>query len=1125
MEQNKQALPHDHNERRAAIYDDGNIIVSAGAGSGKTTVMIARIIEKLKKGVPIEQMLIVTFTRASAADMRRKLTEKLYELGVDEQLSGVVSAALEALPSANMGTLHSYCQRLIRMYFYAAGLDPSAAVCDEGEADAIKKRAVTEAVDAAWNGGDLHFMTMYDMLCTRRSDDAVIDTVVGILEFALTMPDPIAYLNDSRPDSAYFADLDRAVDVRRNRLLRRRDELRLMLDEIGLKAQARSLDETEDFLDGRIDKFSSAAYYPSRDPAPISVVGQKTELNADFKAFKDECRKFLQLKGEATAAKQQESYLYSLALRKVAEDAYHRYVDRKKALGKIDYSDLEHGAYKVLCDEDCLREIADNIKYVFIDEFQDVNPLQSAIAEKLRLAGAEMFVVGDIKQSIYGFRRCSPEHFKNAIQSNKYKRISLTENFRSSKEVIDFVNGVFSGVMTEDIGGVDYSDGTQKLVWGNKSIDSGDAVYYAVGDTDAASPEKPEGKRIGYSVVNAAAADEVNLQAELVADCIVKYVKNKLEQKDVKDTIAPLTATPEERASAPVINDYELKIKKIAVLVRSVKTQFCTALCKELDKRDVPYCIERKNKAKTFPEVVALMDILRCADNRLDDVALYTAMRSSMGGFGDAELLEIAAVGDKNCRAAQILPLNDDKYAFWQKVKAYDGALKQKVDAFLSARDSVIEYAQNHDCADVLGYITSRIDYFQHVYEQKQSAEVVDSLIRFAAERECDMHAFLSYYDNSDIELTSSGGGDAVVITTMHASKGLEYDLAIVANTDVCFSDNDKDRRVITSENGVFVRIPDSSRRLLKTAPWMAENLAYLDRLRSEEMRLFYVALTRAKYKLIVCGDNKAFMPSKEELKAGKTKKAVSADTSSCMMHFLAHLTPSANDVEHMEIGDGPKDYPLDADVAAAVADRHRQAEDYNAERMKNALPVKTCVTAVAHAEWEGDYTETAKVLIDDERNTGDGDSLLRGTAYHRAMEKVDFASPDMDMLRSDCENFNLVDERQIIRAAEVMHELTKDSLFTAKERYFIVSLPAGLVYKDKTEGELLVQGVIDLLIVNKDNTAIIVDYKTGDPGSLKNEAYRKQLMLYTEAVERTTPYKVKKAVLYSFLSGELIEP
>ena len=1118
----EKTLPHDYNERRAAVFDDGNIIVSAGAGSGKTTVMIARIIEKLKKGVPIEQMLIVTFTRASAADMRRKLTEKLYELGGDEGLSGVVPAALEALPSANMGTLHSYCQRLIRMYFYAAGLDPSAALCDEGEADAIKKRVVTDAVDAAWNEGDPYFMTMYDMLCTRRSDDAVIDTVVGILEFALTMPDPIAYLNDSRQDSAYFADLDRAVEVRRKRLIKRRDELRPVLDEIGLKAQAKSLDEAEDFLDGVIDKFSGAAYYPNRDLAPTSVVGKKIELNADFKAFKEDCREFLKLKDEAAAAKQQQSYMYSLALRKVAEDAYRRYVDRKKALGKIDYSDLEHGAYRVLCDEACLREIADNIKYVFIDEFQDVNPLQSAIAEKLRCAGAEMFLVGDIKQSIYGFRRCSPEHFKNAMQSDKYKRISLTENFRSSKPVIDFVNGVFTGVMTEDIGGVDYSDDTQKLVWGNKSIAGGDAVYYAVGGAGTAAPEAPDGKRIGYSVVNAAAADDVNLQAELVADCIVKYVKNKLEQKEVKDTIAPLTSTPDIKSET---DGYELKIKKIAVLVRSVKSAFCTALCKELDRRDVPYSIERKNKAKTFPEVVALTDIVRCADNRLDDVALYTAMRSSMGGFGDAELLEIASVGDKKCRAARILPLNGEKYAFWQKVNAYDGALKQRVDAFLSARDSVIAYAQNHDCADVLGYITSGIDYFQHVYEKKQSAGVVDSLIRFAAERECDMHAFLSYYDSSDIELTSSGGGDAVVITTMHSSKGLEYDLAIVANTDVGFSDSDKDRRVITSENGVFVRVPDSSRRLVKSAPWMAENLAYSDRLRSEELRLFYVALTRAKYKLIVCGDNRAFTPSKDELKAGKTVKTVSPDTSGCMMHFMAHMVPSANDVEHMEMGEGPQDYPIDADVVAAVADRHRQAEAYNAERKKNALPVKTCVTAVAHAEWEGDYTETAKVLVDDERDAADGDSLLRGTAYHRAMEKVDFAAPDTERLRRDCEDFHLVDERQIIRAAEVMHALSADSIFTAKERYFIVSLPANLVYNDKTEGELLVQGVIDLLIVNKDNTAIIVDYKTGNPASLKNEAYRKQLMLYTQAVERTTPYKVKKAVLYSFSSGELIEP
>ncbi|MDE6201831.1 MAG: UvrD-helicase domain-containing protein [Clostridiales bacterium] len=1085
-----------------AITTSGNIIVSAGAGSGKTTVMIARIIDKLKKGVSLDEMLIVTFTRASAADMRVKLTDKLYELKADPKFRAIAENALELLPACNIGTLHSYCQRLVRMYFFAADLDPSAAVCEECEADAIKQRVVSDAVECAWNAADPCFMTMYDMLCVGRSDDGVKAAVGDILEFALTMPDPQAYLADTRADDAYFAELDGIVTSRREAIAKKISALKLDLAAAGMEKHVMGADDMLAYMDGITDTITYTSHKARHD--------YTDELNEQYKNLKTRCKKFREFIVETENAKAVESAPYSFALRAVAADALQRYAERKRSLGKIDYSDLEHGAYNVLRDSECLSGITENIKYVFIDEFQDVNPLQSAIAECFRAAGAEMFVVGDIKQSIYGFRRCSPEHFKRAIASPHYTHIPLTDNFRSSEAVINFVNSVFDGVMTKDFGGVDYSDAAQRLVWGNKSITDGKTAFYAVDESDdeptqidtVAVPSEGNGqeKRDGYSVVtDAVAAVDDDSQAELVADCIFEYIT---------------------RSPAP-------KVGNIAVLVRSVKSRFCVALGRELDRRSVKYCLEKRSSAKSFPEVVALMDILRCADNRLDDIALYTAMRSAMGGFSDEELARIAAEGESACRAAFVKPIGSGQrvnYAFWQKVNAYNGELKDRVDKFIAARDKIVDFAINHDCADVLGFITSEIDYFQQVYEQGGSAAAVDALIRFAADRACDMHAFLTYFDGNNIELSASGGGDAVAITTMHSSKGLEYDLVIVADTNKQFSNTDKEKRVLISENGVFVKIPDEDTHLLKkSAPWMVENLTYSDRQRAEELRLFYVALTRAKRELIVCGKKSAFAP-------------VAPEDSKCMMNFLSRLTPDKIDVKPVPIGDVEELRPYDGSIAAAVSARHKQVEEYNALRLKCALPVKTCVTAVAHDEWEeGDYTAHTKVLTVDDRDTDknekdkNGDSaasMLRGTAYHRAMELADFVDFDMDELRRTCENFSLVDEREIATAVAAMKELTAGSAFIAKERYFIVNLPAAQVYGDEgITGNVLVQGVIDLLIVDKDGNATIVDYKTGNPVSLNNNAYRKQLELYSAAVERVTPYKVKKAVLYSFAAGKLIQP
>ncbi|MDE7405445.1 MAG: UvrD-helicase domain-containing protein [Clostridiales bacterium] len=1075
-----------------AITESGNIIVSAGAGSGKTTVMIARIIDKLKKGASLDEMLIVTFTRASAADMRVKLTDNLYKLKADPQYRAIADNALELLPACNIGTLHSYCQRLVRMYFFAADLDPSAAICEECEADSIKQRVVSDAVEAAWNNADPYFMAMYDMLCIGRSDDGVKEVVGNILEFALTMPDPKAYLADGRTDEAYFDALDGIVAARREAIAGKINALKLDLAAAGMAKHVMGADDMLAYIDGITDEITTTKHTKQLD--------YTDDLNEQYKDLKKLCSKFRKFVEETQKAKAFKSAPYSFALRAVAADALQRYAERKKMLGKIDYSDLEHGAYNVLRDSECLGGIAQNIKYVFIDEFQDVNPLQSAIAECFRAAGAEMFVVGDVKQSIYGFRRCSPEHFKRAIASPNYTHIPLTDNFRSSEAVIDFVNSVFDKVMTEGFGGVNYKDAAQRLVWGNKTITNGKAVFYAVDDDGdnqpapndtLASPSEDSNseKREGYSVVtDAVAAVDNDSQAELVADCIVDYIKH---------------------SPAP-------KTGNIAVLVRSVKSRFCAALCVELDRRGIKYCLEKRSSAKSFPEVVALMDILRCADNRLDDVALYTAMRSAMGGFSDEELARIAVEGEAACRAAFVKPIAVARksYAFWQKVNAYRGEYKARVDKFIAERDRVVQYAINHDCADVLGFITSKTDYFQHVYEQGGSAAAVDALIRFAADRACDMHAFLAYYDGGDIELSASGGGDAVAITTMHSSKGLEYDLVIVADVNKQFSNTDKEKRVLISENGVFVKVAEEH-LLQKTVPWLVENLTYSDRQRAEELRLFYVALTRAKRNLIVCGKKSAFCQ-------------IAPEDSKCMMHFLSGQTPDAIDVERLPIGDDDESRPYDENIAAAVSLRHKQAEEYNARRIENALPVKTCVTAVAHDEWDNDdYTAHTKVLtVDDRDGSGESvDAMLRGTAYHRAMELADFDNFDIDGLRQSCENFSLVNEREIENAVAAMKELAAGSAFVAKERYFIVNLPASEVYGDGKAGNVLVQGVIDLLIVDKDGNATIVDYKTGNPATLINDAYRKQLQLYKAAVERTTPYKVKRAVLYSFAAGKLIEP
>lgn len=1107
-----------------AIKHDGNVIVSAGAGSGKTTVMIERIIDKLLGGAELEQMLIVTFTRAAAADIKVKLARRLSELKAAAVGAGDADTlyrarrATEALPVCNIGTLHSFCQKLIRAYAGTAELDPACTVADESEASTLKRAAIRAAVDGAWRSGDADFRAVYDVLSSRRDDGGVIDTVANIVEFALSLPDPDGYLNGTQSDVTRHGELDDIIAGKKRALLSRAVELRGEILRTGFSLLERVIDETGDYLDGKIDGFTSTRFNKSK------YGGECAELNERFKKLKDDCKRFRELAADAAAAKAVDSAPYARALCNVARVALDIYAKRKRELGKLDYSDLEHGALKVLADPDCAAELARSVKYVFIDEYQDVNSLQAEISDRLEKGGAHMFLIGDVKQSIYGFRRCDPKYFREKIAAASrgeanYTHIRLTDNYRSTREVIDFVNGVFDGVMTERFGGADYAD--ERLRCGS-GLAGGDAGLYRIPSDGAAFDDEEDGGAFDaaatlddpcapvYSVVRAAELpDTPDPETEFIAERILRYVDGAKKSGS------------------------DVGFGSVAVLLRSARSGFCTRLARTFDKYGIKYNLGRKSSVKDYAHAAALLDILRIVDNRFDDVALYTALRSPMGGFSDAELLEIAETGERAARRRGMQPArggNIPSYTFWQKAAAYDGAQKSRLKAFYALRDECAEYAKSHDCADVLGYITSSIDYFQHVYETGGQAQAVEALIAYAEQKRCDVHTFL--VGGGDFDLTFAGRGDAVTVTTVHSSKGLEYDFVIVADCAHKFRLDDTYSKAIVSDAGVAVKYPDAARRkLIKSVPWLIENATAPERLREEELRLFYVALTRAKRELIVCGkrdtDGGAF---------GADARRAAAANAYCELDFTEGLAGRCVDSGGAFGADDMPTAEQDINDALVAAVRARCWFEY----AKSVLPVKTCVTAIAENDGGDDYLFAAPVLTDDELYDGDGrgarqgrkgkksvsadEAKRRGTAYHRAMEITDFDAPDIDKTAAACDGYELVEGERILHAVEVMRALTRDCEYVFKEKYFIVDVPCKDVYGGADGESVLVQGVIDLLAVDKNGDAIIVDYKTTAPEKLVCDEYRTQLGLYAAAVERSTPYKVKHKYLYSFVTGKTIE-
>lgn len=1058
-------------EQQAAVYGVGNTIVSAGAGSGKTAVMIERITEKLKAGKSLENMLIVTFTRAAAADIKVKLVEKLKDLRKTHPAAA--QAALEALPVSDIGTLHGFCQRLIKTYFYAAGVDPSAVVCEDGEAKIYKRAAVRAAVAEALCSGDVPLRTMYDALSMKKSDDAFIETIENIVDYALSTPDPDAYLSRRMSDADNLAELKRMFAEKHAALAEKLQRL---------AEWAREL-KAEKFVSACGVLYEVISCRQSADAVPKTSVSAKADValiafNEEYKQVKTDCKTFVEECDVARAASLVDSAPYSEALCALARAAIDKYANKKAALGKLDYSDLEHGARRVLSDAACRAALRQKIEYVFIDEFQDVNPLQASIADELEALGAEMFLVGDIKQSIYGFRRCSPEHFAQKLKAENYTSVALARNFRSSRAVVDLVNDVFAGLMTEDFGGVEYDDEKQKLIARADAPTGGAGLFYV----DCQNAES-EGETDGgvYSVMRADERAEINAEAVFVAERILEYMA-------------------EDKTRA---------YKNVAVLVRGMGTKFCADLKRLFEKYGIPARFGKNPSLKVCPEAVCLLDILRCTDNRYDDLALYTALRSSMGGFSDCELMEIARVGG----AIAAKTSGGKRVSFWQKAEAYRGELEPRLRAFYAARSRIAEFAQTRDAAETLGKITADFAYFPYVYENfgADAAGNVQALINAAVG--FDVHAFIKRCDDTGFELTSGSAGDAVSVMTVHASKGLEFDFCIVADTAHKFNLSDATDRVIVSERGVSVKIPDAETKTLKpSVPWLVENRKIPQKLKQEELRLLYVALTRAKNGLVVCG--------RDKLQKGMQS----------MLSFMRDRVPAERVTPKVREHTAQTEDMRSDEVEKAVA------EKCNAHYGYRDAPVKRSVTSIAELSEHGeDESAFVPVMFDDEFDTAvqmpksDTDERTLGTLYHKAMELLDFAAPDFSVL-SGADGMDRLDRSTLMRAAETLEKVTRGATHVFKERYFIADLPIEEPFTDgdgsmaAESTDTLVQGVIDLLVLYADGSAAVVDYKTTKPKSLFTDAYKKQLELYARAVEKSTGYNVKNTYLYSFVNNALYD-
>lgn len=1107
-----------------AVTEEGkNVLVSASAGSGKTYVMIERVIRLIVEGkADVNSVLAVTYTTAAADEMKQKLVKAIIaEINAGHDAERF-RKALADVPTASISTFHGFCSSLLKNYFYAAELDPSFTVLDESESRTLKNRAMDGLFTDLYEAEDEEFLYLVRIFRSGRSDRKLKYAVNALYDFATAEKSVSEFLLTSAEgvNEQTFAaaqnELLAAFIKKFNELKRIGENVRAAAESLGMEKYRNYLEELQTKVRICLNCPSYRELYEMAAISISSLPPVKTEdeslleLKERVKNFKGEltdlCADILKSSPNGDETADLNEYLKTeratRAFCLLTESFRKRYAEEKRAAAAVDFSDLEHLAYELLVNNpDVLEAVKSKYAYVFADEYQDVNGVQEAILSLI--TDGNLFMVGDVKQSIYAFRGCDPYIFAQKyedFENGDGIPVSLDVNFRSSDGVLKAVNDTFSPMMTREFGGVDYA-ANPMVGSGLYEKGYGECILHQI-----TPPEKQETLREGvYDILEAVTkTDEEEAFYEglevgkIIADEIGKPIY------DFK--------TGETRAATP---------KDIAVLTRN-SSGFTTEIIKQLKRLSLPVASSAKNPILDYPEIKLLIDVLRVIDRFADDAPLLAVLFSPVGSVTKEEAAKIRAESPKKN--------GDEKTSFFDCYENYilhgsDEKLREKLldfDAYISKIRLIAEF---NGASELLKRILSETGLDLEILSMPMGETRLKRVERFIAEgssggKKLSVSEFLTRVENnfSDVSVGSSDGDDSIAVMSMHASKGLEFPIVILAGLAKKFNVEDLRKEILTDrKRGVALKYYDEEEKTVKTTLVRSafKEIAHFNLIK-EEMRVFYVAMTRAKDRLhLVC--------SCPVDKNDDYASVLFADKFAAFLRSDNYKSVAVNAEDLISGGEGEEERTvLLSGAKESLADKIYDYVSYKYPYETDCtLPVKRAVTRLVD-------DAVAPVLVDPDdeyvKRRFDEFARSRGTAYHAFLQNCDLTASSageevkrlLNAGKLTSEQADLLDESKLNRIlkAEIFKDLTGYKLY--REQPFVVALPADEISEYSAKDDILVQGVIDLLAI-KDGAAIIVDYKNSSKKADELKLrYEKQLAIYKRAVEKTLRLRVEKTILFN---------
>lgn len=843
-------------EQEAAVYGEKtNCLVSAAAGSGKTQVLTGRIINRiLSDGIDIDRILVVTFTKAAAAEMRERISKSLTEALGNEPENAHLLRQVSSMDSATITTMDAFCLKLLRTYFLEAQVDAAFRVADATEVALLRIDAAQMALEEMYERREPNFIDFANSYSHMKDDSVLCDMAISFYNFAESMPNPTAWISEQAKRYQVDTEEDFLKSLYAKTILENVKQ--------NLRDLAKRLQEAE-------KDFSASASFSAAFSEDAKAILHLTTLS-DWDALQEEMQVFTWCKrkkepdkalaemadavrkeikkqaedifdsipysAELSAKVMKDSFPHIAALCELTLTFHKLYTEKKKEKNILDYSDLEHKAIELLTTETeegyvpsrIAKELQEQYDEIYIDEYQDSNDVQELLFTSIsgeREGKPNMFMVGDMKQSIYGFRKTSPALF---IQKNdtygkdeQSRKVTLSKNFRSREEILDFVNVIFEQLMQKEVGGIAYT-AEERLYAG--------AAY---------PPPKAMPIEIDIAEEDGSASEKLVAEAALIAEKIEEAVKGQVY--DIRNGIWR-----------------DARYSDIAVIMRSAK-DMASPLEAACAKRGIPIYSDMGGGYFETVEVSIFLSLLQTIDNPQNDIPLLATLRAPFFGFTEEELAQIRLFDRKNLYYTALqkaskaqTPLGEKCRQFLKKLRAW-----RRRAAFLPTDTLIMQLFTE------TGYLLFVSGLPGGAMKRGNLELLFEKAHQFEKTSFRGLFHFLQY-----VERLSSRGDDVgeakligenenvVRLMSIHKSKGLEFPVVILAGTARKFNKKNLQGNILFHKTlGIGLSNIEPKRRIKYDTPAKtAVQLLRSGEERGEELRVLYVALTRAKERLIITG-------------------------------------------------------------------------------------------------------------------------------------------------------------------------------------------------------------------------------------------------------------------------------